>query len=262
MSIFRAGRVNRVLTMVATAVVCLLFSSSEEAPVAGIQGSGFAYRMNAFGQITRFGSIFVNGVEYDTSAARILINDRPGSQAQLRVGQVVAVKGNVNADGTAGAATDVSFESDVLGPLAQVDLAGGTLVVLGQRIRLLSDTFLDEQLHLGGLLGLLPGIMVQVSGFPNAAGEIEASRIDLVLGSPNARLRGVVQALDTSSRTFRVNTQTVDYSDVAPSSALANGSTVSIQGSIPLGQTSIRATRVDLVSGLGGQRASADRWRA
>lgn len=250
MDICRAGRFARSVVVVATALACLVLISSAGTSDAGIQGSGYAYRMTTYGRITQFGSIFVNGVEYDTSAANIRIDGLSGSQSQLRVGQVVTVQADVNADATAGAATDVSFASDVVGPLAQVDLAGGTLIVLGQKIHLLGDTLLD--LHLGGLLGLLPGIMVQISGFPNAAGEIQATRIDLVLGMPTLRLKGAVQDLDTAAHTFRVNTQTVNYADVVPAGTLANGSTVSVQGSIPLGQTAVRATGVDLVSGLGG----------
>jgi hypothetical protein len=248
----RAGQWTRSVVMMAAALACLVLITSAGTSEAGIQGSGYAYRMTAYGRITQFGSIFVNGVEYDTSAAQIRIDGQDGSQSQLRIGQVVTVKADVNADGTAGAASDVSFSSDVVGPLAQVDLAGGTLIVLGQKIRLLGDTLIDDRLHLGSLLGLLPGIMVQVSGFPNAAGEIEASRIDLVLGTPTVRLKGIVQDLDTAAQRFRLNDQTVTYQGIAPQGTLANGSTVSIQGSIPFGQSSVRATRVNVVSGLGG----------
>ena len=249
----RARRLTRPLALIATTLACLFLSAAEETSVAGIQGSGYRFQAIAFGRITQFGSVFVNGVEYDTSGASFQIDDQPASQSQLRVGQVVTVKALVNDDGTAGIANEVSFASDVVGPLAQVDLAGGTLVVLGQRIRLLGDTLLDANLPLGGILGLVPGITVRVSGFPNAAGEIVASRIDLVLGGPSdARVSGIVQSLDTAAHTFRVNAQTVDYSAVAPVGTLANGSAVSVRGNFPFGQTSLRATHVEVVSGLGG----------
>jgi hypothetical protein len=249
MKTYRAGRLTRPLATMAIVLACLLITSGVGTSIAGIQGSGF----RSYGRITQFGSIFVNGVEYDTSAANIRIDGEPGSESRLRAGQVVTVAGELNADGISGTASEVTFSSDVSGPVAQVDLAGGTLVILGQRIRLLPDTILDGALPLGGILGLLPGIKLQVSGFPNAAGELVASRIDLMLGGPaTSRVKGIVQALNTTARTFRLNSQTVNYSDVAPSGTLANGSTVSVYGSIPLGQTSLRATQVDVVSGLGG----------
>jgi hypothetical protein len=250
MKFHRAGRQVRPLAMIASILACLFIIVGDGTSVAGIQGSGF--RSNSVGRITRFGSIFVNGIEYDISAAQIRIDGEPGSESLLRVGQVVSVKGEVNAEGTAGDATDVTFTSDVRGPIAQVNLADGSLVILGQRIRILGDTILDG-LPLGGILGLVPGIQVQVSGFPNAAGDLVASRIDLVLGGPsNARIKGVVQGLDTTAHTFRVNTQTVNYSGATPIGALANGSTVSVGGSIPSGQTSLHATHVEVISGLGG----------
>jgi hypothetical protein len=249
MKTYRAGRLTRPLLAMAAVLACLFITAGVGTSVAGIQGSGF----RSYGRITQFGSIFVNGVEYDTSAANIRIDGEPGSESRLRVGHVVTVTGELNENGLSGTASEVTFSSDVSGPVAQVDLAGGTLVILGQRIRLLPDTVLDGALPLGGILGLLPGIKLQVSGFPNAAGELVASRIDLVVGGPaTSRVKGIVQSLNTTTRTFRLNSQTVNYSDVAPSGTLANGSTVSVYGSIPPGQSSLRATQVDVISGLGG----------
>jgi hypothetical protein len=162
------------------------------------------------------------------------------------------VSADVDADVTAGDARDVAVTSAVVGPLAAVDLSGGSLVVLGQRIHLLPDTLLDETLHLGGILGLVPGISVQVSGFPNAAGDIVATRVDLALGGVSPRVTGVVQALNTSARTFKINSQTVNYSAVGLPPGFANGQTVTVEGYIPLLQTVLRATSLDVVNGVGG----------
>jgi hypothetical protein len=235
------------MAFVAVVVTCLFVTS--DIGQAGIQGSG--YRAQSYGRATQFGSVFVNGVEYETTSARILVDGVEGSESQLRVGQVVKVEGTVNADGITGTATEVSFASSVRGSLAQVDLAGGTLVILGQRIRVLGDTLLN--LPLGGLLSLVPGIQLQVSGFPNAAGEIQATRIDLLLGSSGpSRVSGLVQSLNTTTQTFLVNSQVINYSQAAIAGALANGSTVLIDGSIPAGQTVLQATNIEVSSGIGG----------
>ncbi|HVY80258.1 MAG TPA: DUF5666 domain-containing protein [Steroidobacteraceae bacterium] len=255
MTISHAVRTTRIAGLLGAALVCLLFTASEDISMAGIQGSGFAYRMTARGHITQFGSIFVNGVEYDISGANIRIDGKPGSESALHVGQVVTVKGDVNAEATQGAAREVSATSAVVGPLAQVDLAGGTLVVLGQRIRLLPSTFLDQALNLGGLgglLGIVPGINVRISGFPNAAGEIEATRVDLAIGLQSLRLTGIVQGLDRDAHTFRINSQAVQYGAVGDVEALANGATVTVQGNIPLLQTTLHATDIQVLSGIGG----------
>ena len=50
------------------AAALLLAACSGPTQLAGIQGSGAAV---AYGPITGFGSIFVNGVEYATSSAQI-----------------------------------------------------------------------------------------------------------------------------------------------------------------------------------------------
>lgn len=250
MRIDSSGRTTRCLTMLATAMACLFLMAREDISVAGIQGSGFY--ATSYGYISEFGSIFVNGVEYDISAANIVINGQPATESQLRLGQVVTVKGRVNAEGTAGEATDVSVTSTVRGPLANIDLENGTLMVLGQRIRLLPDTFLDPQLHLGGILGLLPGVKVTVSGFPNSAGEIVATRIDLAIGGGASRFTGVMQSLNTNARTFRVNDEVVSYADASLVGTLADGRTVSVAGTVPFGQGVLRATSVEVISGVGG----------
>jgi hypothetical protein len=247
-----AGRLTRPSGLLATALVCLLITASDDVSMAGIQGSGYAYRMTAYGRITRFGSIFVNGVEYDISGAQIRINGQPASESALRIGQVVTVNGDVDADATVGAAREVSVSTAVVGPLAAVNLSGGTLVVLGQRIRLLPDTLLDQALNLGGILGLVPGVAVQVSGFPNAAGDIVATRVDLALGGVSPRITGTVQALNPSKHTFKINSQTVDYSAAGLPEGFANGATVSVEGYIPLLQSVLRATSLEIVNGVGG----------
>jgi len=72
--------------------------------VAGIGGTG----KTISGTITGFGSIFVNGVEYDVDNASFNINNdnSPGlGQADLRIGMVVILTGSD--DGTVGTATQV-----------------------------------------------------------------------------------------------------------------------------------------------------------
>ena len=202
---------------------------------------------------TQFGSVFVNGVEYDTAGAQIRIDGAPATEGQLRVGQILTVSGLQNEAGTAGAAEEISYFSDVRGPIAQVDLQGGTIVVLGQKIKLLGDTLFDPALPLGSILGLVPGIAVQVSGHPDASGDIVATRIDLALSSPgSAQLRGVVSSLDTLARTFKVGAQTVDYSGATLAGPIANGDRVIVVGIIQSATSVLRATQVQEELGMEG----------
>ncbi len=70
------------------------------------------------GTITGFGSIYVNGVEYETDSATFDIDDDQSlTEADLEVGMKVKVEGTVNADGVTGTATSVFYDDDVEGPI-------------------------------------------------------------------------------------------------------------------------------------------------
>ena len=75
--------------------------SSGGRDVAGIGGSGYT----SSGTITGFGSIYVNGVKFDTSSSTISIDDSPGIEDDLAIGMRVTVNGTLNADGVNGTAT-------------------------------------------------------------------------------------------------------------------------------------------------------------
>lgn len=75
---------------------------------AGISGSG-----KAIGVITQFGSIFVNGVEYDTSEAIIIVNGVIATEDDLGVGMVVFIQGTVNEDGVTGVAEVVIVDDNL-----------------------------------------------------------------------------------------------------------------------------------------------------
>jgi len=228
----------------------LLAASCDGTDVAGIQGSGGPTPAAAVGPITGFGSVFVNGVEYVTSNAQILIDHQAGTEAQLHAGQVVTVKGTVNDDGVTGTATEVSFDGDVQGPVTQIDLVGNTLVVLGQTVRVTGATLFDDTLQAADLSGLQTGSLVEVSGFANAAGEIVAARVDLKPAGSNLQVKGAVGSLNTTAHTFRINALTVDYSNSAATPTLANGTVVEVQGAAMASSGALVATHVEVLQGI------------
>ena len=68
------------------------------------------------GQITGFGSIYVNGVEYDTTGSVYRVDDSVASgDDALAVGMVVKVQGSVNADGLTGQADNIFYDDDIEG---------------------------------------------------------------------------------------------------------------------------------------------------
>src|SRR2546430_13743338 len=124
---------KREFTTIVAAAILLLASCGGPTQLGGIQGSGSP--VVAYGPIAGFGSIFVNGVEYATSNAQIRIDDQPGTESQLLVGQVVTVVGSVNSDGTTGTATQVTSSGDVAGTPKQNHNPGRKIVLRGPTLR-------------------------------------------------------------------------------------------------------------------------------
>src|ERR1700754_597553 len=71
------------------------------------------------GTVTGFGSVFVNGVRFETSSAAFTINGKPGTQADLRVGHVIKVHGRRDGNGNC-TADRVDFDDLVKGPVTSV----------------------------------------------------------------------------------------------------------------------------------------------
>jgi hypothetical protein len=243
--------VNRTRKVIGTTAAVLLLSCNSPIDMAGIQGSGGPMMAFARGPITGFGSIFVNGVEYSTAGATVMIDDQPGAEVQLRTGQIVAVNGTVNADGTTGTATEVTFSGNVQGPATKVDPTGNTFVVLGQTVRVTDSTLYDDGIQPADLTGLKAGAGVEVSGFTDTDGDIVATRVDLSPVAGNLRVTGAVEALDTAAHTFRINGLTVDYGSSAVPDTLANGTNVVVRGVGLAATGELVASHVQLAPGLG-----------
>jgi hypothetical protein len=247
-----AVRTNARARILAGLAASLLLVACGADQVAGIQGSGapVASGVTSVGTVTGFGSVFVDGVEYGTSSAQIRLDDQAGTESQLRVGQIVTVRGTLDSSGNTGTASEITFVSDVKGPIGQVNLAAGTFTVLSQAVRVSDATLFADSIRPAELASLNAGAGVQVSGFPNAAGEIVASRIDPTT-STELQLKGTAQSLDATARTFRINTLTVDYSGATVSGTLANASPVIVRGSAVNASGVLVATRVQVVGGSG-----------
>ena len=117
-------------------VVLMSCAGSQDGGGTGGTGSPVV----ASGPVTGFGSIFVNGIEFDIlDDTTITLNGQPGSEADLRLGHVVTVRGTRDPSGTVGTAQTVAFENNAEGPIDSIDPATNSLVVLGQTV-LVDDT--------------------------------------------------------------------------------------------------------------------------
>lgn len=196
---------------------------------AGIDRTGVTI---AAGPVTGFGSIIVNGVRYDTSSATFTIDDNPGGQDDLSVGDVVVLRGTLNADLTTGTATSVIYDAAVEGPVEEIDSTGSRLVVMGQTVLATPDTSFDDSIPGGVLSGLNAGDVVEVSGLVQATGEISATRIEAKPAGGEFEVRGPVASL--TATTFMLANLLVDYSIAQlrdlPAGGLAEGQLVEVKG--------------------------------
>jgi len=179
--------------------------------IAGIGGSGFI----SSGTVTGFGSVFVNGVEFETNSAIFEIEDASLSQSDLRVGMVVQVEGTINPDGVTGTATGIQYSDDIEGPIGSIvenaDATEKTLTILGKTIIVSTTETAYEGLTYASIA---PGYVIEVSGFEDQSGALRASYIELKSTSYTTasifEIKGVIENLSGTS--FTVQGVNVDAS--------------------------------------------------
>ena len=194
----------------------------------------------ALGTISGFGSIIVNGVRFDDSVASVLDDDdAPRRRDELKLGMRVAIDSDaIRSDGAGRSATAsrIRVVSELAGPVSAVNTAAGTLVVLGQTVRIGALTVFDDNIG-GALAGITIGQTIEVYGLYDAAsGSYDATRIELRDASAAWHLRGPIVALDTSRQSLRIGGLNFDYGGASnlPAS-LAVGDTVRVRVSLVTG---------------------------
>ncbi|MBL4680867.1 MAG: hypothetical protein JKY88_09110, partial [Pseudomonadales bacterium] len=184
------------------------------------------------GIVTGFGSVFVNGVEYETGSAEILSDDEITNETDLRVGQVVTLEGNKNDDGVTGTADSIHYNDRVEGPITSI--IGNTIIVLGQSILVNGDTVFDDSVNTKSLAGLNVGDVIEVSGFLNSNREIVATYIESNAQGGEFELVGIVENLEINNSTFDLGNQSIDFSNAILQDfegvSLANGNQVEVKG--------------------------------
>lgn len=202
----------------------------------GIGGTGISN-----GPITGFGSIYVNGIEYDTSNAEIIVEGNSAGSGDaaalnsLAIGHVVTVEGSIP-DGMQATATRVYFNDNVEGPIQAItviDSVTRELTVLGQTVIATADTRF-ENVTFGSLA---VNNVVEVSGLIRDNGVIQATFIgkksdDFSDGS-SVEVKGVIGNLNTTAQTFTISAVTVGYAGAdltGLETPLADGDTVEVKG--------------------------------
>jgi hypothetical protein len=232
------------IAALACAILAACGAGDSPAPAAANQ-----QKVVVSGAITGFGSVFVNGVRFDTSGASILKDGVAATQQGLRVGQIVHLKGRIGTDGRA-FADQIQQCDDLEGPITAIDPIAQTFVVLAHTVHVTPETSFDESVGTS-FAALTLGMQVEVSGMPAANGDIIATRIEARHpGGTRLEVLGMVAELDAVAHKFHIRNLVIDYSGASlqdfGSNPLANGQLVEVKGTAlnPAGE--LLATRIEL----------------
>ena len=226
-----------ILSILRLISVCLLLIACSNSSGGGVGGSGIINR----GTISDFGSIVVNGTDFDTSEAAIIVDGQTlgvGDAivlANLDIGRVVTVIGSEGDDEETAIAERVFYSDEVSGPVIDVtvsDSGAKELSVMGQTVVINALT----QFKTTDFETIAPNDVVEVSGYYDDVGTIWATFVEKI-GEFDPDLvyevKGFIRSLDKDQRTFLINGLLVDYSadDVTlPNEPLENGLLVEAEG--------------------------------
>jgi len=231
--IFQLFRNARLATLLFS---LLVVSCGGSVILAGIGGTGIS-----FGTVLGFGSIIVNGSELDDSTASVTLDGIPsgslgGLNSGIKPGMVVKVSGDFS--GNSGIAATIVYKDNLEGPVCDLVTPIDTSIpitgiinlrVLGQTVILDAATFVDNS-----TLSIDPLDIVEVSGLPNSAGEIQASFVQVKNSASVIEVKGRVDAVNGSILT--INSLEVDFSGLGvvdnsiPNSTPAIGQFVEVKG--------------------------------
>ncbi len=228
----------------------------------GIGGTGIVS-----GPIAGFGSIFVNGIEFELGNAEVTVDGRPATEAALAVGMVVTVEGAIDEVQGRGQARRVVYAPDLVGPIGappQPDPNKPGIL----RFRVF-DTDVETETGYTVFAQVIPdtlaaGQFVEVTGFlDGATGRLRASRLALSGAAgvgADVRILGTISQLQTGagSGSFLLGTTRIDFDTGTrlPEAGLREGDAVSVRGRLEaLDPARIAAVDIRLRGPLGpGER--------
>jgi len=181
------------------------------------------------GVITGFGSVVINGVEYETDGARFIIDGVEGDESLLKLGMVVSLNGSVNSDGTTGTALEIKFDDEVEGVvLANNFTKDKTLNIMGLTVHVDDDTvFESNAAEIIDMASIVEGNVIEVSGYSTGDGNILATRLEVKKASYEVgdviEVKGNIS--DLTATTFMIGALTINYESASLDNNLSNGLT-------------------------------------
>lgn len=193
----------------------------------GIGGTGSLTTVSS-GPVTKFGSVFVSGTEYDNTNTLYCIDHDPCSREnRLKIGMVVLVNGTRTVEYGSNktltqVADTITYEETVEGIVQSAAADGLSLVVLGQVVSVNLKTEIDPTLQGTTLHVLNPAkvahTLVEIRGFVTGDGTILATLIQPHTGAPHYEIEGVIKNHVPAAGTFEVGSLVIRYSQANTSS--------------------------------------------
>lgn len=188
----------------------------------GVVGTG---KQVVNGEVTGFGSVIINGIEFSRSSAPG-VSSTPielafdglsnSTEGVLRPGMMVSLAGSYDTASSKGVYTRIVFSPELRGALdnGSVSAAVGSFTLLGRTVETGASTVYDG---VSDILELQTrqnqGLELEVSGYLGANGAVQASRIALKstgFTGGKVQLKGLVTAVGAGS--FTVGSQVVSTS--------------------------------------------------
>ena len=178
--------------------------------VKGIEGGGV---LKQFSQ--GLTELSVGGKQLDVTDPGLVVtvDSVPATLETLRVGDRIFYSGTTSDDGATIVVTSIVQDDLVEGRLdvGSLDLDAGSFSVLGQMVLVTPLTVFADAIQPNEISGLMDGDFLEISGEINAAGVIEASRVERESDDSDFEVTGVISALDAPGFRFVINGLTVDY---------------------------------------------------
>ena len=193
--------------------------------------SGTGITTIAQGTVTAFGSIYMNGIVFDTAGASITIDDLPAAETDLRVGMTGRITGEADPDTRTGQASRIAIRFNVKGPVDAIDPANNTLIVAGQTVVFDALTVFEALTP----ASLNAGDSLAVSGLSDTdSGPLHASYIRQYDDTAPVEINGRIHNLDRGAETFDIGAQTVAYARAGfvgtSSESIRDGMSVRVRG--------------------------------
>lgn len=222
------------------AIATTLLAGGLAACGGGGDGSTAGGSITTVGIVTGFGSVYVNGVKYETDSSSYSVDDDDAfDDSALAIGMKVKVKGTVNADGRTGTATSIEYDDDLEGPIDAGSISPDpndatikTFSIFGIPVKVIDGkTIFDDGLSFAGLNDTMS---VEVSGYYDGS-HLVATYIEDQLSDSEFEAKGTVTGY-TGGSSFQLEAYgvvvAVDISGVASLPAgFDNGVFVEVKGS-------------------------------